>query len=636
MGRFVTPILFTISILTLGCQSTSRMGSLAWLGGFGGEKKKTVDDGPFKNPTDNKHSNDPGDTTTVAHDAETLKLIRDELRDDTPADRATMVSYLKGQSPATVKMILRQHRLARNLRDDKGTDRFGSRQEFANGIGGHSPNPGENMGRKSVSSDNFAQQNRAPQNSTMNASFGGHSNSFEREPANKNNSMGVNPWPGERSQNSGTRNEFGRSNFQPNRNDNSNNTIRRISDGTSDYRGSGYPNSRPFTDPRGNSSTNSPGGLNQGSPMDNLRSGPMITPGGSSNLRSPLNDLPGSQGFNHRGMNPNDRFNGTSSSTSAGARGLRPILNGDNTGRALLNDQTGQTSFGGQPSRGGVRPSGPKFGPQKPISPLGANTNLATNGIGRSSTYKLQPMPRVWEESLQRLIASTDSLASNTQPGRTPEEKYSYLRNQVFLRMLFLMSDRPHQSMQAIEGIDKSEQEFWKDTFFALTNYFEPEFMRNSPVRAKQTAARLDIAVQHLREKADLEIQQLAFCSEIKSYGNYNPFPKNEFREGDPVLIYTEVANFKSVSVESGMFQTRLRSKMELFKFGIDGQRQVKVYKFQPTVDLCRNRRRDYFLSYAIEIPKQIGIGRYTLQLTVTDEHGNKVATDSINFSIKS
>ncbi|GAB4138530.1 MAG: hypothetical protein Tsb009_06760 [Planctomycetaceae bacterium] len=236
---------------------------------------------------------------------------------------------------------------------------------------------------------------------------------------------------------------------------------------------------------------------------------------------------------------------------------------------------------------------------------------------------------------MQRLISATDSLASSTSPGTTAEERYAHLRNQVYLRMLFLMSDQPHQSMQAIHGIDKADQEFWKDTFFALTNYFEPEFMNNEATRAKQTAARLDAAVQHLREKAELEIQQIAFCREIKSFGNYEPFEKNEFREGDPVLVYAEVANFKSVPVENGMFQTRLRSSMVLYKAGLNGRRQTKVFKFRPTIDLCRTRRRDYFLSYAIEIPKQIGFGQYVMELTITDEHGNKVATDSINFSIK-
>lgn len=289
------------------------------------------------------------------------------------------------------------------------------------------------------------------------------------------------------------------------------------------------------------------------------------------------------------------------------------------------------------PNRWQPPPVAPQIIPQSFTEnpPTTGNTTASGGTTAASDPTKIPPMPTAWEEELDRLIAMTDSLAASGTMGGTAQQRYDYLRKQVYLRMLFLISKKPQQSMDAIAGIDAADQEFWKDTFFALSSYLDPAFAGNAQSRATRTIRPLRTAVQRLQETADLDIQQLVFCQKITNFGNYDPFSQNEFREGDPVLIYAEIANFKTMPIATGQFQTRLRSKIEIYKVGVNGRQQVKVFDFPPTNDVCRNRRRDYFHSYEIEIPKQVGAGPYILQLTVTDEQGQKIATDVINFTIK-
>ena len=119
------------------------------------------------------------------------------------------------------------------------------------------------------------------------------------------------------------------------------------------------------------------------------------------------------------------------------------------------------------------------------------------------------------------------------------------------------------------------------------------------------------------------------------NFGNYKTFETSEFRGGDRVLIYAEVANFKSVQIESGMFQTVLKSRIELYKVGADGNGLVKDYEFRQTQDLCRNPRNDYFHSYEIVIPGTALLGNYVLKLIIDDRQGRQIASDTINFTVK-
>ena len=64
-------------------------------------------------------------------------------------------------------------------------------------------------------------------------------------------------------------------------------------------------------------------------------------------------------------------------------------------------------------------------------------------------------------------------------------------------------------------------------------------------------------------------VRNLAFCTEVQSYGCVKPFKAYEFAPGQEVLLYAEVENFTSEATPKG-YHTALRSSYQV----LDGRGQ--------------------------------------------------------------
>lgn len=237
-----------------------------------------------------------------------------------------------------------------------------------------------------------------------------------------------------------------------------------------------------------------------------------------------------------------------------------------------------------------------------------------------------------WHDELQKIVAFAASEAGQTSVGTTDTEKLKYVEKQVHLRMLYLLSGQPAKSLEPISGLEPADQEFWQQVFWGLSNYFDKTAMADPSDRATQTIAQLRTAVQRLKEKSKLELRNVAFCQKISSYGNYERVKRDEFAPGQSVLLYAEVENFKSEPTTEGPYRTILKSTIEVFDS--HGGMVVRM-PFQATDDLCASQRRDYYITYEFAIPQRIGIGPHTLKLTVEDQISRKVATYTVNFTVK-
>ncbi|WP_197994911.1 hypothetical protein [Gimesia panareensis] len=238
------------------------------------------------------------------------------------------------------------------------------------------------------------------------------------------------------------------------------------------------------------------------------------------------------------------------------------------------------------------------------------------------------------QDQLQQLISVAESEIAQLEPGSTPEEKQNYIERHVYLRMLYLMAGHHERALEAIPGIDPADQEFWQQTFWAVANYFDETAIPDAADRATQTVTQLRQATARLQEKANLKLKNVAFCHKINSYGSYERFERDEYTPGRPVLVYAEIENFTSELTADGMYRTLLKSKIQIFKAGTNGDLIAEI-PFDTTEDLCRNVRKDYFHSYKFEIPRNISLGPHIMKLTVEDEISQKVATYSQNFTVR-
>lgn len=243
---------------------------------------------------------------------------------------------------------------------------------------------------------------------------------------------------------------------------------------------------------------------------------------------------------------------------------------------------------------------------------------------------------------LNRIIAALEAEVAGLRYAdlTDPKQKVAYIRKHVDLRMLYLMAGQEARAVAAIPEIPAPDQEFWQQTFWAMSNYFDTNAMPDSDYRATQTIAQLRTAIQKLQEHARLELRNVAFCHKISSFGNFDRFPQDEFGPGQPVLVYAEVTNFKSEPTalpnkpNQMAYRTQLKSTIEIHRLGPSGD-LVERFEFEPTEDLCHNHRRDYFHSYEFTIPQRIALGPHVMTLTVEDQLSRKVATYRLNFMVK-
>jgi hypothetical protein len=238
------------------------------------------------------------------------------------------------------------------------------------------------------------------------------------------------------------------------------------------------------------------------------------------------------------------------------------------------------------------------------------------------------------EEELHRLVSLMEAKAERLEPGSTFAERDAYIRQHVLLRMLYLMENEPQLAQQAIPGIDDSTQEFWTSTMWGLSNYFDSETTPDPSDRAALALQQLRAATAHLQPSARLELHGLVFCEGIDGFGVYQPFERNVFRPGQPVLLYGEVRNFQTELSAAGQYRTVLRSTIEILRNGVDGE-LVERKQFDPTEDISRSPRTDYFHSYKLDLPNDLTPGPHTLRLTLEDQLSGKIASSTINFLVR-
>jgi len=256
-------------------------------------------------------------------------------------------------------------------------------------------------------------------------------------------------------------------------------------------------------------------------------------------------------------------------------------------------------------------------------APIGAMANAAESNASRQAAYHEISPERDWRDPLARAIQSLETQLRD-QPMPEPD-------SQSHLRMLYLVAGRRDEAMRPFSGVDATQQEFWSNEIYGLSTFLDAEREPDVSRRAAEATHHLNEATSRLGQLGPLVVRNLAFCTEVTSYGVYQKFEKEEFRPGQELLLYAEVEHFKSEATPRG-HHTALKSHYIILDS--QGQRAAEQ-EFPLTEEHCRNPRRDFFIRYFLNLPERIYDGRYTLQLTIEDTLGQKVGQSSIEFNVK-
>jgi len=240
-----------------------------------------------------------------------------------------------------------------------------------------------------------------------------------------------------------------------------------------------------------------------------------------------------------------------------------------------------------------------------------------------------------WRMALQKAIVAVERAIPQAAH---PQEQQSL---EIYLRLLRLLAGDTDQAVGTIEVLPKDRQVFWREQIFALSQIVqtpaeEQEAMLvNHSRQATKALAHMHNAIQALQNEATLQLRQVQFCQEIRSFGDYDRAKATVVAAGDPMLIYCEVINYRSERISDGngeSFQTNLVPSYQIFD---DRQRVVSQKEFAIVRDQCRSRRQDFYLVLQLEVPN-LPRGKYHVQVSVEDVEGGKIAVSvPLSFQVR-
>ncbi len=158
------------------------------------------------------------------------------------------------------------------------------------------------------------------------------------------------------------------------------------------------------------------------------------------------------------------------------------------------------------------------------------------------------------------------------------------------------------EATRPIPAAPPATQEFFSKELAGLSTWLDAEKTPDAARRAAEAQPTLTEALGKLDESAPLPVRNLAFCTEVQSYGCAKRFEKYEFQPNQEVLLYAEVENFASEPTSKG-YHTSLKSSYRI----LDARGQcVAEHAFAATEEYCQNHRRDFFIGYHFCLPKAL------------------------------
>ncbi len=238
-----------------------------------------------------------------------------------------------------------------------------------------------------------------------------------------------------------------------------------------------------------------------------------------------------------------------------------------------------------------------------------------------------------WRKLVHEAIAAAEAENSAAAMGESPEQK---LHREASIRMLSLVAGDLDSALEPIAALQSGEkdyshaQEYFRNQLQAFNEAIDPQ---GNPVLGRRWTLAMQSqrkAHAHLAAVSNLEVQNVAFCTEVDSYGIITKFPQYHFRPDQELLLYCELDNFVAEPVKDG-FQTQLQGSYEI----VDANgRRVADQLLPMDEHVCRNQRRDYFIAYRVYMPQDIKPGSYHLKLTIEDMKGRKFGQSNVDFQV--
>jgi hypothetical protein len=231
------------------------------------------------------------------------------------------------------------------------------------------------------------------------------------------------------------------------------------------------------------------------------------------------------------------------------------------------------------------------------------------------------------EELPSEGVARRPAATTGTAGDPSPLERYALLG--AFYEIL---EDRPERALELLKSLNARDQ----DLALRLLPILAQAQKRDGqmpPLSSEDRLVLLDSMrsmMMELQVAAPLEINRLVFCKEVKGYGVYEPVAVNQFKPGEPILIYAEVENLVDHK-EDGHYVVNLTSTLEIRDASC---REIRSRTFPVTPSKSTSFRTDHFIHMLFQIPAELSPGCYTLNIRISDQDTKREVEKKLTFHV--
>ncbi len=203
------------------------------------------------------------------------------------------------------------------------------------------------------------------------------------------------------------------------------------------------------------------------------------------------------------------------------------------------------------------------------------------------------------------------------------------------LRLLQLALNRDAQAARISPGMPPDAGRILSAVVQAVTAARAAS--RNPLFATEEAVERAEDLREVLAEQIDPVVSGVSLCRRVVTFGVYDEMVAEDFVSGRTVqtIVYCEIRNFHSEKTDEGKYRTELGTRLEVLA-AADG-RSMWVHQEDEIVDLCRQKRTDFFLAQRVTLPPTLPAGDYVLKVLVEDKLTGRAANEGIHkFTISS
>jgi hypothetical protein len=191
--------------------------------------------------------------------------------------------------------------------------------------------------------------------------------------------------------------------------------------------------------------------------------------------------------------------------------------------------------------------------------------------------------------------------------------------------------NRPDEAVECLKAYDPATQQILLALMPAMARLSEGKLPTMKPEEADVLLDQLTRVPNLLRSRASLRADNVRLCREVHNFAHVEPFPdRHEFRPGDIVYLYMELANFSCVPDPKGGYTVTLASSLEL-----KDSSGVVVWRADPkeAADHVSSPPQDYYRNFRLCVPG-VAPGAYMLTVKTIDRPTGREASKAIELRV--